>query len=279
MSVSETPTLSAADFQKISRLAYDQFGLNLPAGKETLVSARLGKQMRIQGFHTFAEYYAHVQGDATGQALTSLIDALTTNFTSFLREPRHFEFLTSAVTGEFRDVTLLRVWSAACSSGEEPYTIAMSLLDTASRVKCAWAPAPRILATDISTRVLDVARCGIYAAQKFDEVPDTWKRAFLLKGSGEAAGKFKIKPHVAALVEFGRLNLMEQMPPSSFHFIFCRNVMIYFDRPTQQNIVRRLAESLLAGGYLFIGHSESLNGFEHPLRYFGPAIYRKEARS
>jgi len=278
MSAIETPALTSADFQKISRLAYDQFGLNLPAGKETLVAARLGKRMRLDGFRTFAEYYSHVQSDATGQALIHLIDALTTNFTSFLREPRHFEFLTKAVTGEFRDAASMRVWSAACSSGEEPYSIAMSLLDAASRVKCAWRPAIKILATDISTRVLDIARGAIYPAERFETLPDAWKHAYLLKGSGENRGKFKIRPEVASLVEFGRLNLMESLPSQGFQFVFCRNVMIYFDRPTQQRIVRRLAEVVLPGGYLFIGHSETLNGFDQPLRYVGPAIYRKEPR-
>ncbi len=278
MSTLEAPAMKAADFQKISRLAYDHFGLNLPAGKETLVSARLGKLMRVEGFHNFADYYSHVQSDATGQALIGLIDALTTNYTSFLREPRHFDFLTNAVTGEFRDQASLRIWSAACSSGEEPYTIAMSLLDAASRVHCAWAPALRILATDISTRVLDHARRGVYPAEKFETVPAAWKHTFLLKGSGDSQGRYKIKPHVAALIEFARFNLMDQAPRSGFHFIFCRNVMIYFDRPTQQRIVRKLAESIEPGGYFFIGHSETLNGFDHPLRYIGPAIYRKEAR-
>jgi chemotaxis protein methyltransferase CheR len=278
MSAIESPAMTAADFQKISRLAYDQFGLHLPEGKETMVSARVGKQMRVQGFQNFADYFSHVQSDATGQALISLIDALTTNYTSFLREPRHFDFLAEAVTGEFRDLPSMRVWSSACSSGEEPYSIAMTLLDAAGRVRCAWAPALRILATDISTRVLDQARRGVYPSEKFNTVPDPWKRAFLLKGSGDSQGKYKIKPQVAGLIEFARFNLMDHTPRGGFHFIFCRNVMIYFDRPTQQRIVRKLAESIEPGGYFFIGHSETLNGFDHPLRYIAPATYRKEAR-
>jgi chemotaxis protein methyltransferase CheR len=278
MNALESSVLSAADFEKISRLAYDHFGLNLQKGKETLVSARLGKQMRLKGFSTFAEYYRYVESDSTGQALINLIDSLTTNYTSFMREPRHFDFLTSAVTGEFHDQSQLRIWSAACSSGEEPYSIAMTLLDAANRVRCSWASSIKITATDISTRVLDLARRGIYSADKFQSLPEAWKRPFLLKGSGEQSGHFKIRPHIANLVEFGRLNLMEPLPSAAYHFIFCRNVMIYFDRPTQNHIVRRLADCILPGGYLFIGHSETLNGLDQPLRYIGPAIYRKETR-
>lgn len=278
MSSPEAPPLSTADFQKISRLAYEHFGLNLPAGKETMVSARLGKQMRLGGFASFSEYYSHIQSDATGQALIHLIDALTTNYTSFMREPRHFEFLTAAATGEFRDLGSMRVWSAASSSGEEPYSIAMTLLEAAQRATCAWKHNIRILATDISTRVLDVARRAIYPAARFETVPEAWKRAYLLKGARDQQGNMKIRREVASLVEFARLNLMEALPSAQFNFIFCRNVMIYFDRTTQRRIVRRLADVILPGGYLFIGHSETLNGFDQPLRFVGPAIYRKEGR-
>ena len=274
----DPPALSQADFRKISDLAYRRFGLNLPPGKEGLVAARLGKKIRQGGFATFAEYHRHVLADRTGETLVGLIDALTTNFTSFLRESAHFDLLTQAATTEFRDASSFRVWSAACSSGEEPYSIVMSLLNAAQTAPCRWAGDLRVLATDISTKVLEKARAGIYEASRFEGVPEHWRRGFLLKGLGRYQGSFKIKPSVAAHVDFMRLNLIEPLPPGTFQFVFCRNVMIYFDKPTQQDMVRRLADHIEPGGYFFVGHSETLNGIDHPLRYVRPAVYRKEKR-
>jgi chemotaxis protein methyltransferase CheR len=266
--------LTPAEFRQISDLAYQRFGLDLKSGKEALVAARLGKKLRKLGFQTFAEYHRHVLADSTGDALIELIDALTTNHTSFLRERAHFEFLARAANEEFRDVSTVRVWSAACSSGEEPYSIAMCLAETLAK-----SPARQfqIVATDISTRVLDTARRGVYPVTRFDEVPEPWRRSYLLRGRGESNGFYKVKPQLGQRIEFARLNLIEpfpQRPP--FHVIFCRNVMMYFDKATQQNIVQRLSGCLERGGYLFVGHSESLTGVEHALHYVRPATYRNQ---
>jgi chemotaxis protein methyltransferase CheR len=266
--------LTASEFRQIADLAYQRFGLDLKRGKEALVAARLGKKLRKLGFATFAEYHRHVLADATGEALIELIDALTTNHTSFLRERAHFEFLARAVNEEFRDISTLRVWSAACSSGEEPYSIAMCLAETLGR-----PPARQfhILATDISTKVLDAARRGVYPDSRFDDVPEPWRRAHLLRGQGESQGFFKVKPALAQHIEFARLNLIEPFPQRGlFHVIFCRNVMMYFDKGTQQDIVQRLSGCLERGGYLFVGHSESLTGVEHALDYVRPATYRNQ---
>ena len=271
------PVLSRADFHRISQLAHERFGLDLPEGKEGLVVARLGKKIRQGGFVSFSDYYHHVLADRTGGALTELIDALTTNFTSFLREPAHFDYLRDASTTEFRNVSPLRVWSAACSSGEEPYSIAMALLEAAPG--CNWAGNIQITASDISTRVLKHAREAIYPAEKFTGIPDSWRRTYLLKGIGARTGSFKLKPLVTGLVQFERLNLIEPFPSRRFHFIFCRNVMIYFSRETQQAIVSRFAACLESGGYLFVGHSESLNGIGHSLRYVQPSVYRNPCES
>lgn len=270
-------TLKANEFRLISQLAYERFGLELKKGKEALVAARLGKWLRKGGFQSFDDYYRHVLADKTGDALVGLIDSLTTNHTSFLREKAHFEFLTRAVNEEFRDVATLEIWSAACSSGEEPYTIAMCLTDTLAR-----APGRprdfRIMATDISTRVLAIAKRGVYDAERFRELPDSWRKAFLLRGAGECKGLFKLKPDLAGHISFDRLNLIEPFNHRRvFQVIFCRNVMMYFDKTTQQDIVRRLSACLEPGGYLFVGHSESLTGVEHELKYVRPATYRKEA--
>jgi chemotaxis protein methyltransferase CheR len=264
--------LTAGEFRQISDLAYQRFGLDLKKGKEALVAARLGKKLRKLGFATFAEYHRHVLADSTGDALVELIDALTTNHTSFLRERAHFEFLARAANEEFRDVSMLRVWSAACSSGEEPYSIAMCLAEALAK------PPGRqfsILATDISTRVLDSARRGVYPANRFEDVPEPWRRAYLLRGQGESQGFYKIKPAIAQRIEFARLNLIEPFPQRGLcHVIFCRNVMMYFDKGTQQDIVQRLTGCLERGGYLFVGHSESLTGVQHALHYVRPATYR-----
>ncbi|HML18495.1 MAG TPA: protein-glutamate O-methyltransferase CheR [Bryobacteraceae bacterium] len=273
--VTELPALTESDFRRISQLAYDLFGLHLSAGKEGLVRARLGKKIRQGGFRSFAEYHRHVLADRTGEALIELIDSLTTNYTCFYRERAHFDFLTQELTGELRDLESLRIWSAACSSGEEPYTIAMTLMDIAASIRCGWAANYRIVATDISTRMLNKARQAVYEEDRFQGMPQGWWKSYLLKGHGESAGRYKLKPAVKQAVEFDRLNLIEPLPRRTFQFIFCRNVMIYFDKPTQQDIVSRLTECIEPGGYLFVGHSETLNGFDHSLRYVHPAVYRK----
>jgi len=265
--------LTAEEFRQISDLAYQRFGLDLKRGKEALVAARLGKKLRKLGFETFAEYHRHVLADSTGEALIELIDALTTNHTSFLRERAHFEFLARAANEEFREVSTLRIWSAACSSGEEPYSIAMCLSEALKSSSRQF----RIRATDISTRVLAAAARGVYPAARFEEVPDAWRRSYLLRGQGESQGFFKLKPELVQRIEFERLNLIEPFPQKGlFHVIFCRNVMMYFDKATQQDIVRRLGACLERGGYLFVGHSESLTGIEHALDYVRPATYRDQ---
>jgi chemotaxis protein methyltransferase CheR len=264
--------LSAREFDQIRRLAYDHFGLDLREGKQTLVSARLGKKIREMNLHSYQEYYRHVMEDPTGEALISLVDALTTNHTSFFREAAHFEFLRQTVMPSLRSRGRISIWSAACSTGEEPYSIAFSLLDELgqdfSRV--------RILATDISTRVLAAAGRGIYAADRFEGIPAHQLRRYVLRGAGRFSNSYQVKPELRSAVEFRRLNLMEPFSHmGAFPVIFCRNVMIYFDKTTQQDLVNRLAACLEPGGYLLIGHAESLNGVEHPLRYVRPAVYQK----
>jgi chemotaxis protein methyltransferase CheR len=267
--------LKPREFRQISELAYERFGLDLKRGKEALVAARLGKSLRQLGFENFTDYYQHVVADSTGEALIELIDSLTTNHTSFLREKSHFEFLARAAAEELCEIRMLEIWSAACSSGEEPYSISMCLADQLAR--SPGGRGFRILATDISTRVLSIARRAVYPAERFCELPEAWRRAYLLRGEGQCRGFYKIKPEIAQRVEFGRLNLIEPFRhPRPFHVIFCRNVIMYFDKPTQQNIIQRLSQSIEPGGYLFVGHSESLTGVEHDLLYLRPAVYRKQ---
>ena len=265
--------LTATEFEEIRRLAYEKFGLDLRQGKEELVSARLGRKIRESHCRSFREYYRHVLDDATGEALIGMIDALATNHTSFLREPAHFEFLKERVLPALMSRSTIDIWSAACSTGEEPYTIAFTILEKMSPADYAKL---RILATDISTKALDSARRAVYPSERFTEFPSAWMSRFLLRGQGQWKGWYRMKPEVTGRVEFARLNLVEPFAPNRhFPLIFCRNVMIYFDKPTQERLVNRLAEYLEPGGYLFVGHAESLTGVSHPLQYVQPAIYRK----
>jgi chemotaxis protein methyltransferase CheR len=270
-------TLKPSEFRQITELAYQRFGLDLKRGKEALVAARLGKKLRQGGFQSFSDYIRHVMSDSSGEALVEMIDSLTTNHTSFMRERAHFEVLARAASQEFSKIRTLEIWSAACSSGEEPYSIGMCLADALAR---AGGRSFRIRATDISTRVLGIARRAVYPAERFSELPEAWRRAYLLRGEGECRGLYKLKPEITQRVDFQRLNLIEPFPDSrQFHVIFCRNVMMYFDKATQQDIVQRLGRALELGGYLFVGHSESLTGVEHALSYVQPAVYRKEKTS
>jgi chemotaxis protein methyltransferase CheR len=268
------PRLSAREFDQIRKLAYEHFGLELRDGKEQLVSARLAKLLRELKLKSFQQYYDYLLADRSGEAMTAMIDALTTNHTSFFREADHFEFLRSTILPQISNRIQIDVWSAACSTGEEPYSIAFSLLQHFEQRR--ERPSIRILATDISTRVLSMARRAAYPEERFSNLPLEGLRPFLLRGVANWKGWYRIKPQVRDLVEFRRLNLMESFSHvGSFPVIFCRNVMIYFDKSTQETLVNRLADRLEPGGYLLIGHSESLNRISHGLRYVQPAIYQK----
>lgn len=265
--------LKPSEFEAIRRLAYEKFGLDLRTGKEELVAARLGKRIREGGFGSFQQYYQHVVGDPSGEALIGMIDALATNHTSFLREAAHFDFLREEVFPHLRQRPRVDIWCAACSTGEEPYTLAFTLGD-------AWGiealQKVRIRATDISTKALAAAKSAVYPAERFTAVPQGWLRQFLLRGEGRWKGWYRVKPDIRSRVEFGRLNLVEAFTQRDLYpVILCRNVMIYFDKTTQEGVVNRLAACLEPGGYLFIGHAESLTGVRHDLNYVQPAIYRK----
>jgi chemotaxis protein methyltransferase CheR len=271
--VDSTPLLHASEYEKISRLAYEHFGLDLRGSKQGLVAARLGKKLRELGLKSFQHYYDYVKADRSGAALANMVDQLTTNHTSFFREPKHFELLRNAVFPALRARSRIHIWSAACSSGEEPYSIAMSLLEEAPREAAVKV---RIKGTDISTRVLEKAKRGVYPAERVAEIPPALLHRYLLKATDESVGSYRFKNDIRSMIEFEHLNLMGRLPEEyCCSVIFCRNLMIYFDKPTQQSLIERLSERLEDGGYLFIGHSESLNNISHGLDYVYPATYRK----
>jgi len=271
-------SLTAQEFAAIAELARAEFGLELGKGKEQLVASRLGKLTRQRGFAAFRDYYRYVQEDRTGDALVELIDSLTTNHTSFFREQAHFDFLIGRVFAEWDGRSPLRIWSAASSTGEEPYTIA---LVTREHLRTRDPALPRILATDISTRVLETARRGMYKAERFEggtagKALEPWLRKHLLRGEGRWQGWYRMRTEILSMVEFRRVNLIEPLPDlGRFTVIFCRNVMIYFSRETQERLVDRLSACLEPGGYLFVGHSESLTGIRHGLQQLQPAVYRQ----
>jgi chemotaxis protein methyltransferase CheR len=272
MAIVKPFALSRQEFTMISGLAREKFGLELPAGKELLVVSRLAKLMRRLRFSEFRDYYHYVQRDRTGEALVELIDALTTNHTNFFREKAHFDFLVQKVVPEINRPGPVRIWSAASSTGEEPYTIALMARE---HLGPQSPNLPRILASDISTRVLEIARRGIYSADRFQGGIAPWLKKHLLRGEGRWEGWYQMRPEILRMVEFRRLNLIEPFPHiGRFAVIFCRNVMIYFSRSTQEQLVNRLAACLEPGGYLFVGHSESLTGIQHGLQQVQPAIYR-----
>ena len=276
MQVDLAATLTDRDLRALATLVYERAGISLHDGKRALVTARLQKRVRAGGFDNFSDYVTFVQTDPTGDEVVALLDAIATNHTSFYREPQHFELLASTIAPGMGPVGL-DVWSAACSSGEEPYSIAMTIADALDADPRGRA---RIFASDLSTKALRTARGGVYGMDRVDGLPrDVLKRHFE-KGMGARAGLVRVHPRLLAAVTFERLNLLEIGDLGRrFEVIFCRNVMIYFDRTIQQKVVSMLERHLKPGGWLLISHSESLNDIEHDLRWVAPAVYRrKESR-
>ncbi len=267
-------TAEATACQYIIELIYERTRIRLHDGKEALIVGRLGKRMRHYGHESLAEYCEFLQNSATEEEFTLVTDALTTNHTNFMREVDHFEYLVQTALPSVlgKDQSKFHIWSAASSSGEEAYTAAMFLSEHFP-VSGGWDW--RITGSDISTKVLEKARQGIYAEERVAPVPGDWLRRYFQKGSGNWAGQFRVKRDLSERVHFRQVNLIEEYDHAqTFEVILCRNVMIYFDRETQEQLVRRLCQFLVRGGYLIIGHSESLNGINLPLRCVKPSIYQ-----
>ena len=272
--------LTDREFERFSRIIYETSRIALNDGKKELLRARLGKILRRRGITSFREYLALVEEDRTGEELTLLLDAISTNLTSFFREADHFRFIETTVvpvlgtTRKAKGERKIRAWSAGCSSGEEPYSLAITLIE-ALEDAAGWDI--RLLATDISTKVLAMARNGLYSSDRIKTVPPQMvARHFVAEAGSDGQKLFRVAPAVRGLVTFGHLNLLDPYPFNGpFDFIFCRNVMIYFDKKTQESLVNGFHRYLADGGYLFIGHSESLNGVAHPFKYVRPSVYRK----
>jgi len=270
------------DYEFIRSLVYAHSRIDLGPDKKELVSARLGKRLRATNITSISDYCRFVQDARSTDELGHLIDAISTNHTFFFRESAHFDFLTGHILPEMvkrrasENWPRFTIWSAACSSGEEPYSIALTLAQFFStRAPWPW----RIEATDISNNVLQKARIGVYRAEALGQIPPALLRAHFQEGFGPQAGYHRVKPSLQEHVTFRQLNLLGGTLPFNepIQVIFCRNVMIYFDRPTQEELVNKLTKMLVPGGYLMVGHSESLTGIKHSLETVRPAIYRRRA--
>jgi chemotaxis protein methyltransferase CheR len=266
-----------SEFDFIRSVVYERSRINLGPDKRQLVSARLGKRLRATNIPTVGEYCRLLREPGAEQELAHLIDAISTNHTFFFREIAHFDFLRECAVPELFERaraerwSRLRVWSAGCSSGEEAYSIAMTLGG------CAGTWPWQVEATDISRRVLVRATAGIYSEETVSRLPADLVRAYFQRGFAAQEGNYRVKAALRDRVRFHHVNLVDGPLPFAepFHVIFCRNVMIYFDRRTQEELIDRLARRLVPGGYLLVGHSESLTHLRHALQVVRPAVYRK----
>lgn len=271
--------MSEEDFKVISQLVYRHCGIYLSDDKQELVRSRLAKRLRQRGMVSFSDYIEYLRQDGSGDEFSVLIDSISTNFTSFFRERQHFDFLSNqflpsliARKSKKRDYKI-RAWSAGCSSGEELYTIAVTIFDLLGGDP-AWDV--KILATDISTRMLKAAKEAVYEAKKIEPLNGNQKQKYLTVEKNEGQKYFRVKDTLRNVAIIKYLNLMEEWPIKvPLDFIFCRNVMIYFDRNTQQKLISRFWDVLAPEGILFTGHSESLAGITHSFKYIEPAVYQK----
>lgn len=268
--------ISDKEFRQLADFIKRNYGIHLKEEKKTLITGRLHNILVENNIKSFSDYFDFLQTDRTGEAVTNFINKITTNHTFFMREADHFDFLRNQVLPSLnksvRDKDL-RIWSAGCSSGEEPYTLSMIIDDFFGKEKMLWDT--KILATDISDKVLNTAKIGIYTNEELSVLPAHWRAAYLKKYSSE---KCIFTDKIKGEIIYRKFNLMDKVFPfkKKFHVIFCRNVMIYFDNKTKDELVQKFYDMTEYGGYLFIGHSESLNRYTTKYKYIMPAVYRKE---
>lgn len=274
-------SLSGKDFARLSSFIYEQCGIKMPPAKKTMLEARLQKRLRALSCPSFSDYCDYLfSSEGLRDELVMMVDLVTTNKTDFFREPDHFAYLVNTVLPEWMVKTGGRrpfnIWSAGCSTGEEPYTLTMVLSEAAASIA---GFSFQIMATDISTRVLEKARRAVYDEDRIDPIPLQLRRKYLLRSKDRTSPLVRIAPELRSKVRFSRLNFMD----SDFGFreqldvIFCRNVIIYFDRKTQEQLLNKFHSHLRPGGWIFMGHSETLNGLDVPLVQVHPTVYRKLA--
>jgi len=269
--------ISKRNFDRLARFIYDYSGIKMPATKLTMLEGRLRRRLRatrIASFDAYCDFLFNENG--LEQEVVHLIDAVTTNKTDFFREAKHFDYMQSRALPTLADsgIRTIRTWSAACSTGAEPYTMAMVLSEFAeNRSDVQYM----VLATDLSTDVLQAARRGIYTEDVISPVPRDLQRKYVLVAKEAGRREVRISPRLRQKVGFARMNLMDEKYPvgDPMHIIFCRNVLIYFDKQTQAGVLSRLCDCLAVGGYMFIGHSESISGFDLPLRQVSNTVFQR----
>ncbi len=269
-------TITQKEFNQLASFIHENYGIRLKEEKKTLLIGRLQNVLQQAGFKNFTEYFQYLITDKTGEAVITLVDKVTTNHTYFMREADHFFYFRDKVLPQIINTVKnkdLRIWSAACSSGEESYTLAMILDEFFGKEKATWDT--KVLATDISDKVLKTARASIYGNDRIEQLPERWRKIYFKSYDSQNS---ILTDAIRNEVIYRKLNLMEPVFPfkKKFHTIFCRNVMIYFDSQTKDELVNKLYNLLENGGYLFIGHSESLNRETTKFKYVMPSVYRKE---
>jgi chemotaxis protein methyltransferase CheR len=278
-----SPELSVAPalFAKFRQLIHKETGMWLGDSKSALLCGRLSRRLRVTRISTLDEYFDFVSEPAHLDERVAMIDAITTNETRFFRDPRHFEFLEARAIPRWRSEAqqalrpkTVRLWSAGCSTGEEPYSLAMLL---ARHLPSTQGWSTPILASDISTRVLAQARIGTYSITKSRDIPEALLKDWMLKGTGTQEGLMKVTTEIQAMAEFEKVNLAQGPYPPDGHFdvIFCRNVLIYFDLHSKQKVVERLIRCLARNGLLFVGQAENLSSFNLQLKSLAPAVYTR----
>ena len=266
------PLISDREFGKFQRFLFEAAGISLAPTKKALVGGRLAKRLELRRLKSYDEYFHLLQSGRDAQEIQTAIDLLTTNETYFFREPKHFEYLQKEAMRIRGERKSMRVWSAAASTGEEPYSIAMVLADCFGLESAAW----EILGSDLSQRVLHKARVGHYLFQRTTHIPNGYLQRFCLKGTGDEEGTLLVHRKLRERVQFRQINLNEPLPQlGTFDVIFLRNVMIYFNVETKRQVIRRVLDVLKPGGSLVIGHSETLHDINSNVQSVAPAVYRK----
>ena len=271
-------SLSDTDFNKLASFIYTNYGIKLPITKKIMLESRLRPRLRINNMESYREYCQYVlSGKCSESEIVNMIDLVSTNKTDFYRESAHFDFMIDVVLPEYYENNsekTLKVWSSASSSGEEAYTIAIVI----SEFMEGKRPFDyHILGTDISTRIIEKASLAVYPLDRVDVIPLAQKKKYLLRGKDLENPTVRIVPELRSKTLFKRINLMDNSydVPKDFDLIFCRNVLIYFDRETQENVINKLCNQLKKGGYFFLGHSESISGYDVPLKQIKPTMYQK----
>ena len=277
--ITKTFILNTKEFNDLSSLIYGNCGINLTPAKKVMLETRLAKRIRALQMESYGEYYDYVCSDiGRREEFQFMIDEVTTNKTDFFREPAHFEYLTQEIlpaiyhSQQEKGRRKINIWSAACSSGEEPYSIAMTVSDFVNKYP---GTDYSVLATDLSVKVLKKASIGIYTTQDVEPVPGKYRQKFVMKSKNPRANEVRIVPQLRSKISFRQINFLDEFFPAkrNMDIIFCRNVLIYFDNKTKEKVINRLCGNLRPGGYFFLGHSESLQGISTPLEQLWPTVF------